>query len=377
MMLKPRLGACLSSLLFTGEHGVVSVSSKLRAVCCIQRLANFQLEGIQSLRRSFYSSSGEDDDFAELGSPVVRSLGTLKKLKTEKPEPFRKNEHAKRSSSGKSLRSEASPSLKDNSTKLVNSSLALRLKLDNLDNVSSNPNNVNASNFNSSSSISVEKIPSSVSLSQLKEALSTFGKISKASMRSKPKKRGCCYIQFESVESCERAISAGVIAINSYILPIHPLLVEDNVTFSISNISSETADSTIHSICMSYGPLEGLVRTKKGVVDALFGVKNNSDLQSILEKLNHTIMDDCNWTACLNLRDSATEVMSNNNDNQCDLGMQISNHLADLKKEMSIMKVHLSNKTMKVHADDLQNLHHVILHLEAPLAAEREVPNID
>ena len=110
---------------------------------------------------------------------------------------MQKNEHARRSSSGKSLRSEASPSLKDNSTKLVNSSLALRLKLDNLDNVSSNPNNVNASNFNSSSSISVEKIPSSVNLSQLKEALSTFGKISKASMRNKPKKRGCCYIQFE------------------------------------------------------------------------------------------------------------------------------------------------------------------------------------
>lgn len=60
-----------------------------RAVCCIQRLVNFQLEGIQSLRRSFYSSSDEDDDFAELGSPVARSLGTLKKLKTEKPEPFR------------------------------------------------------------------------------------------------------------------------------------------------------------------------------------------------------------------------------------------------------------------------------------------------
>ncbi|KAL4603439.1 hypothetical protein ACB092_10G124300 [Castanea dentata] len=367
MMLKPRLGACLSSL-FTGEHGVVSVSSKLRAVCCLQTVANFQLEGIQSLRQSFYSSSGEDDDFAELGSPVARSLGTLKKLKTEKPEPFRKNEHARRSSSGMPLRSEVSPRLKNNCTKFVISSLAHRLKLDNLDNVSSNPNNVDASNFNSSSSISVEKIPSSVNLSLLKEALSTFGKISKASMRSKPKKRGCCYIQFESAESCKRAISAGGIVVDSYILPIHPLLVEDIVTISISNISSETADSTVHSICMSYGPLEGLVRTKKGVVDALFGVKNNSDLQSILEKLDHTITDDCNWTACLNPRDSASEVMSNKNDNQCDLGIQISNHLADLKKEMSIMKV---------HADDLQNLHHVILHLEAPPATEREVPDID
>ena len=98
---------------------------------------------------------------------------------------------------------------------------------------------------------------------------------------------------------------------------------------------------------------------------------------SLVVRLNHTIADDCNWTACLNPTDSASEVMSNNNDNQCDLGMQISNHLADLKKEMSIMEVHVSKKIMQVHADDLQNLHHVILHLEAPLAAEREVPDID
>jgi hypothetical protein len=35
---------------------------------------------------------------------------------------------------------------------------------------------------------------------------------------------------------------------------------------------------------MLYGTLEGLVRTKKGEVDALFGVKDNSDSQRILEK---------------------------------------------------------------------------------------------
>ena len=216
-----------------------------------------------------------------------------------------------------SLRSEVSPSLKDNSSKLGKSYLTLRLKLDNLDNVSSNPNSVDASNFKGSSSVSIEKIPSSVKLSQLKEALSVFGKISKASMRSKIKKDDCCNIQFEvrilivfyfgcpslfspffwcgclisiwftcfkSVESFEKAISVGVITVKNHILPIRPLLVEDTVTFRISNISSETADSTIYSMCMLYGTLEGLVRTKKGEVDALFGVKDNSDSQRILKK---------------------------------------------------------------------------------------------
>lgn len=340
MMMRPRLGACLSAL-FTGEHGVVSVSARLRAVSYIRTLANFQSEGIQSLKQSFLGSPDEDDDFAELGSPVAQGVSQLKKLQTEKPEHFtfkQKKEQTRRSSSGMSLHSEVSPSLKDNSSKL------------------------------GSSSVSIEKIPSSVKLSQLKEALSVFGKISKASMRSKIKKDDFCNIQFESVESFEKAISVGVITVKNHILPIRPLLVEDTVTFRISNIGSETADSTIYSMCMLYGTLEGLVRTKKGEVDALFGVKDNSDSQRILEKLNHTITDDCKWTACLHPKDSASEVMSNNNDKQCNFEVQISNHLDVLKKEIMIKKV---------LAEDLQLLHNALVHLEAHPATGREVPNID
>jgi hypothetical protein len=37
-------------------------------------------------------------------------------------------------------------------------------------------------------------------------------------------------------------------------------------------------------VCMSFGSLAGLVRTKEGLVDALFSVKDNSKAQKILKK---------------------------------------------------------------------------------------------
>lgn len=88
----------------------------------------------------------------------------------------------------------------------------------------------------------------------------------------------------------------------------------------------------------------------------------------LVVRLNHTITDDCKWTACLHPKDSASEVMSNNNDKQCNLEVQISNHFDVLKKEIMIKKV---------LAEDLQLLHNALVHLEAHPATGREVPNID
>ncbi|XP_059437651.1 uncharacterized protein LOC132170623 isoform X3 [Corylus avellana] len=283
MTMKPTLRACLSAL-FTGENGVVSLSAKPRATSYLRILANTQSEGIQSLRRSLHSSSEEDDDWSELGVPVAQGVGTHLKLKTEKPDRFRKDEPRKRSSSRMSLPAEGQPRSKGVSSKLVNSSPAPTLKPDNQVNISSTPTNINVSNFKSSSSISVENVPSTINLSLLKKALSVFGEISKASMTSKPNEFNCCYVQFESVESCKRAIAVGGIRVSSFILPICPLRVEETVTIRISNVSSETADSAIHSICVSFGLLEGLVRTKEGLVDALFSVEDNKNAQSILTK---------------------------------------------------------------------------------------------
>ncbi|XP_062143656.1 uncharacterized protein LOC133851319 isoform X2 [Alnus glutinosa] len=360
--MKPRLRACLSALL-TGEHGVVSRSAMPRAVSYLRTLVNSQSEGIQSLRWSFHSSADEDDDFSELGVPVAQGVGTHLKLKTEKPDPFWKNEPGRRSSSGMSLPAEGRPRSKDVSSKLANSSPAPTLKPDNQVNISSTPTIINASNFKSSSSVSVENVPSTISLSQLKKELSVFGEISKASMTSEPNEFDCCYVQFESVESRKKAISIGEITVRNFILPIRPLCPRKTVTIRISNIGSETADSAIHSVCMSFGSLAGLVRTKEGLVDALFSVKDNSKAQKILKKLNHTSMDDCKWTACLHSRDFSPEVTTNKDYTQCNLGLQIISHLDDLETELSMKKV---------YAEDLKILHHALMHLEAhPASRER------
>lgn len=67
-------------------------------------------------------------------------------------------------------------------------------------------------------------------------------------------------------------------------LPIHPPDDQEEVTIRITNINSETSDSAVHSMCKSCGSLEGVVRTKADAVDALFSVKDNMGIQSLIRK---------------------------------------------------------------------------------------------
>lgn len=69
---------------------------------------------------------------------------------------------------------------------------------------------------------------------------------------------------------------------------IHPLGDKGAVNIRITNINLETTDSAIHSMCTSYGSLEGLVRTKEDAVDAFFRIKDNADIDSILAKYEAT-----------------------------------------------------------------------------------------
>lgn len=57
--------------------------------CAAGTFLSFQLNGVKSLKRYLHYSSEEEDDFSELGSPVGQGGGTVLKLMTEKPEPFK------------------------------------------------------------------------------------------------------------------------------------------------------------------------------------------------------------------------------------------------------------------------------------------------
>lgn len=109
---------------------------------------------------------------------------------------------------------------------------------------------------------------------------------------------------FQSVESRNTAPLIGSITVKNFSLPISLLHSLETVTITIGNISSETADSAIHSTCTLCGRLEGLVRTKEDVVDAIFSVKGETDTKSILNNSNSTVMDKFRWSARLQRTES-------------------------------------------------------------------------
>lgn len=389
-MMKSRFRATLLPLFTAGEYGLnpLTKTSTLLDRCFAARpFASFQLERIESLTRSTHSCAGEEDDFSELGLPVERSVGTFPMLMTEKPETFKKqrsistkkpsslppesiekltgtaskqnNCASKNSVSTKkasSLPSESIRKLVNTFSKQNNCASTPHLKPENNTDAScSNLAKKNASNFKSSTSVTIENVPSLIHLHRLKEAVSTFGKISNASMRAVPNGLDCCDIEFESVESRNRAVSVGRITLENFNLPILPLHALHIVSLRISNVSLETDDSLIRSLCISCGPLEGMVRDKD-IVDASFSMRDKSDTEKIQKRLNQTIVDACKWSACLQTVMPAAVVTNNDNNAELHLGLEVSGKIHELKSQISLTQV---------LAEDLEYLYHALLHLQS------------
>lgn len=385
-MMKSRFRATLLPLFTAGEYGLnpLTKSSTLLDRCFAARpFASFQLERIESLTRSTHSCAGEEDDFSELGLPVEQSVGTFPMLMTEKPETFKRSISTKKPSSlppesiekltgtaskqnncasknsvstkkASSLPSESIRNLVNTFSKQNNCASTPHLKPENNTDAScSKLAKKNASNFKSSTSVTIENVPSLLHLRRLKEAVSTYGKISNASMRAVPNGLDCCDIEFESVESRNRAVSVGRITLENFNLPILPLHVLHIVSLRISNVSSETDDSLIRSLCMSCGPLEGMVRDKD-TVDASFSIRGKSDTEKIQKRLNQTIVDACKWSACLQTVMPTAVVTNNDNNAELHLGLEVSGKIHELKSQISLTQV---------LAEDLEYLYHALLHL--------------
>ncbi|PSS14716.1 Acyl-homoserine-lactone synthase [Actinidia chinensis var. chinensis] len=348
--MKSGLGAAIYSIL-TAQHRR-SISEAISAKPSLtfsnrNGCANsLQSQGIESLKRSLHSSSDDEDDFSELGAPVQQGVGKQLKLVTQKPEPYGKMDPVKKVFSGRSLPAEYGLSLSKLRTALT------ALRSENRNNSSRNRvDTKNISHIPKSRSITIQEVPSTVGLPQLIEAMSVFGVISRASMRTVPYGLDCCDVEFECVESSRRAVSVGGITVRNRHLPICPLLVPEAATIRIKNISDETAEAAIHSICMSFGSLEGLSRTREDAIDVLYNVKDNLELQIILKRLNDTVTGDRRWAAHLLNRDTRT----NNEETKDKLGFQIISVLAELKRQ---------DCTRKIDMEDYEYLHLSILHLE-------------
>ena len=74
------------------------------------------------------------------------------------------------------------------------------------------------------------------------------------------------------------------VTVGNFYLEIHSLHAPEIYTVRISNISMDTAEPTIHSVCMSCGSVEGLWRMKEGYVDVLFSIKDHFAIQTVLKK---------------------------------------------------------------------------------------------
>ena len=99
--------------------------------------------------------------------------------------------------SGRSLPAENGPSRTDVVLNRIRTSLAA-LKNENRNNSSRNTvDTKNISHIPKSRSITIQEVPSTVGLPQLIEAISVFGVISRASMRTVPYGLDCCDVEFE------------------------------------------------------------------------------------------------------------------------------------------------------------------------------------
>lgn len=331
-------------------------------------MSRFCYLGFQSPVRAMHTSTVADD-FSELGPPVAGNAAMPLKLVTEKVEPFlSKTDFGGKASLSRSFPAECRSGIKDTNLALHKSFQTSNFKRQDYNDVSSLAVNhkgslqVDSTRFvnqkgrkDSSYSISVQNVPSTLSLSDLVQAISTFGKISGACIRSSPDGSTCCDVDFENSESSTRAVLAGGITVESVHLPIRALHSPETVSIRIQGIGKETTDPTIHTICKSIGALEGLAKAGKDAVDAFFRVKNDAELQTIVKRLNGMKIDDYCWSAYQLSSNTTSSMIMEREDAKSKLGLLMNNRLFELKGRLDCMKV---------YSEDLQLLHLGILHLE-------------
>ncbi|XP_049935768.1 uncharacterized protein LOC116261774 isoform X2 [Nymphaea colorata] len=200
--------------------------------------------------------------------------------------------------------------------------------------------------------IIVEKVPLSITLKQLKQAVSIFGEIQSSFVRSCDNGLCSCHIEFKSFESKVSAITAGCVSVESRLLPIYDLPVSLYAAVRIHNINLGTAEPMVHSVCMSCAPVRSLIRSSDCTVDVHFSLKDDADIPGILIKLNNVEMDGCRWLARLVDNDALPPVTLE--DSSWRIESQIGSLILDIRKQMQLKCVYL---------EDLEELHDAIVHL--------------
>ncbi|OVA02563.1 RNA recognition motif domain [Macleaya cordata] len=336
-------------------------SIKMTSGEMLSSIPRYEVQGIQKPKRSLHSSSDEEDEFSELGLPVSKGGGVLQLL-TEKSETslLKQNGDPSRRNALRMAWHAKNKSIKGPPQKQINLYEALHFDVGNHNGVSTTASDFeDAHKDKQSRTIRIENIPPTINIYQLREAVSVFGEISSAYMRDSNRSYQSCHVEYKSVESKQRAIAAQEITLKSFHLPISNLQFQKNIHIRISNISKDTAEASIHSICMACGPLEGLKRTKDGALDVFFNVKDTSTRHEIIKILNDSVIDGRRWSAKLVSGDNSSTATTNPGD---DIHFRegFTTLLSDFKKQFEVKKTCLQ---------DLELLHDTLVHLQDGEAA--------
>ncbi|KAM7276088.1 hypothetical protein ACFE04_017954 [Oxalis oulophora] len=299
-------------------------SASKRGIFSQGLLLDFKLQNVGWLSQSRpnYSSSSFDDDFAELGSPVKQPPPPLFKLMTEKRERYQ----------GKKKKTDRRKKISLTSPALLGSSAVL--------NDSSLESVIDPHDFQPLCSITFKNVPFNIRLSQLRRATSVFGKISKASMKS-ASKRLDCYIEFQSEDSCKKAISAGQVTVCHCELLIYPLYTQSDMSESLLGKENDTLGSLSSEL-------------------------DNCDIKATSEALNNRDTDERKCLASLFHRES-TPVEKKTNNEDTTGSLEISSEITDYRlletsSEITDYKRKLREK--RICVEDLENLHQAIIYLE-------------
>ncbi|XP_010512651.1 PREDICTED: uncharacterized protein LOC104788589 isoform X2 [Camelina sativa] len=289
------------------------------------------LSGVRTLAPALFSHL-EDDPFSELG-PVAKDLdrNVIVKMLTEKPEPSQvvKPELVQKTKSKKKKK-------KKKKHEQASDSVSKPMLLTEKPEVSWKTNGKRKTEAHTSSAAR-DVTDSNVSFSKSSSPVQDLNSKSRniISPISEPRN-----------ETSSKGSATSNTPSN------HPSSV---VVIRIGNLNSKTADSMIHSMCLSLGPLEGLARVNEDTVDVLYRVKKRNEADSILEELIDTTVDNSQWTA---------EIVSEAEEASKDeMGQRITSCCKKLEKHLLMQRI---------LGKDLEVLLHSVMHLENhPMARDR------
>ncbi|KAJ0980608.1 hypothetical protein J5N97_008863 [Dioscorea zingiberensis] len=324
-------------------------------------------EVVKNMKTSPPISVGNDDDFAELGQPLPSQTNSNDILAQQKHEDIEPSGLSIQNDCIQSMGKSHQPHLSGIAGKLrfslnqENCSQDIHFHQEDHDTVTKNNRkaekllNCSSEDFSSdasSMSVSFNQVPSNISLLNLRKAISAYGKIMSASMRTGHDGCTSYHVTFESIEAKERALAAKWIMVGNYRLPVCSLNAPEYIIIRISNISTETTEPSIYSMCMSCGSLAGLSRTKEGAAEVVFKVRDKVVTKGIVDCLSKISADGCRWSAEL-LPDSAQNSTINAASSR-QIGSQINYLFGGFRKQFNMQRIYL---------EDLEDLHHAILHL--------------